>query len=177
MWLTVTVLPAPDGPIRTVIAPLGTTRSTPSSTRTPPKSLTTPSSSIAAPDEASPAIARQAYSRLGVRPSEKALADEAGEHEAGIATRGDGAIAGVDRQRDGKVAPGLPRRRTAVPERAVELAVRLEAHEGVVGLAGDDDPVFRVDRHRLHLMVARGGGVGPRLPPPPQPAVGAGRSL
>ena len=42
MWLIVTVLPAPEGPSRTVISPAGTVRSTPWRISERPKRLTTP---------------------------------------------------------------------------------------------------------------------------------------
>src|SRR5215211_584372 len=48
MCLIVTVFPAPVGPSSTVMAPAGTTRSTPSRTRSEPNFATTPWSSIAA---------------------------------------------------------------------------------------------------------------------------------
>src|SRR6185295_18108371 len=63
IWLTVTVLPAPEGPSNTVISPAGTLRSTPRKTSAAPKRLITPTSSIAGAGVASADMDR-VYGRL-----------------------------------------------------------------------------------------------------------------
>src|SRR5437588_4488486 len=75
MCLIVTVFPAPDGPSSTVIAPAGTTRSTPSRTRSEPNSLTTPWSSIAA-RSSQPGISTLDRGMSKLRPSLRTLERE-----------------------------------------------------------------------------------------------------